>query len=81
MEPVSDEKFIRDITAIVRDGILNHGLWPARLLCPWNSLGQKTGVGFCSPLRGIFRPWDQTRISGIAGRFFTVSRQGSPQGA
>lgn len=23
MEPVSDEKFIRDITAIVRDGILN----------------------------------------------------------
>ena len=22
-----------------------HGLWPARLLCPWNSPGKNTGVG------------------------------------
>ena len=30
------------------------GLQPARLLCPWNSPGQKTGVGCCSFLQGIF---------------------------
>ena len=26
---------------------------PARLLCPWNSPGQNTGVGSCSLLQGI----------------------------
>ena len=26
---------------------------PARLLCPWNSLGKNTGVGSCSLLQGI----------------------------
>ena len=27
---------------------------PARILCPWNSPGQNTGVGSCSLLQGIF---------------------------
>ena len=31
-----------------------HGLQPAKLLCPWNSPGQTTGVGSCSLLLGIF---------------------------
>ena len=31
-----------------------HGLWPARFLCPWNSLGQNTGVGCHSLFQGIF---------------------------
>ena len=31
-----------------------HGLEPARLLCPWNSLGKNTGVGCHSLLQGIF---------------------------
>ena len=30
------------------------GLWPTRLLCPWNSLGKNTGVGCHSFLPGIF---------------------------
>ena len=29
-------------------------LWPARLLCPWGSLGKNTGVGCCFLLQGIF---------------------------
>ena len=29
-------------------------LWPARLLCPWESLGKYTGVGCHAPLQGIF---------------------------
>ena len=31
-----------------------HGLQPARLLCPWNSLGKNTGVGCHFLLQGIF---------------------------
>ena len=31
-----------------------HGLWPARLLCPWNSTGKNTGVGSHSLFQGIF---------------------------
>ena len=31
-----------------------HGLWPARLLCPWNFLGRNTGVGCHFLLQGIF---------------------------
>ena len=31
-----------------------HGLQPARLLCPWDSLGKNTGVGCHFLLQGIF---------------------------
>ena len=31
-----------------------HGLWPTRLLCPWDFLGKKTGVGCHFLLQGIF---------------------------
>ena len=31
-----------------------HGLQPTRLLCPWNSLDKKTGVGSHSLLQGTF---------------------------
>ena len=30
------------------------GLWPARLLCPWDSPGKNTGVGCHALLPGIF---------------------------
>ena len=30
------------------------GLWPARVLCPWNSPSKNTGVGSHSLLKGIF---------------------------
>ena len=33
---------------------VTHGLYPARLLCPWSSPGQNTGVGSLSLLQGIF---------------------------
>ena len=31
-----------------------YGPWPARLLCPWDSPGKNTGVGYCALLQGIF---------------------------
>ena len=30
------------------------GLWPTRLLCPWDSPGKNTGVGCHVFLQGIF---------------------------
>ena len=38
---------------------------------PWNSAGQKTGVGSLSLLQGSSQPRDETQVSHIAGRFFT----------
>ena len=31
-----------------------HGLWPARFLCPWDSPGKISGVGYHFCLQGIF---------------------------
>ena len=31
-----------------------HGLWPARLLCPWNFLSKNTGMGCHFLLQGLF---------------------------
>ena len=31
-----------------------YGLYPARVLCPWDSPGKNTGVGCHSPLQGNF---------------------------
>ena len=36
------------------DSLQPHGLQPARILCPWNSPGESTGVGCHSLLQGIF---------------------------
>ena len=33
------------VTSVVSDSLQHHGPRPARLLCPWDSLGKKTGVG------------------------------------
>ena len=34
-----------------------HGLWPARLLCSWNSPGKNNGVSSHSLLQGIVPTW------------------------
>ena len=38
----------------VSDSLGPHGLWPARLLCPWTFPGKNTGVGFYFLFQGIF---------------------------
>ena len=48
-----------------------HGLQPARLLCPCDSPGRKTGVGYHFFSRGSSQAGDQTQVSYIAGSFFT----------
>ena len=39
--------------SVMCDSLWPHGLWPARLLCPWDSPGKNTGVG-CHALQVIF---------------------------
>ena len=46
--------------------------WAARLLCPWDSPGKNSAVGSHSLLQGSFPPRDQTQVSHIADRFFTI---------
>ena len=40
--------------SVVSDSLRPHGLWPARLLCPWNSPGKNPGEGIHAFLQGIF---------------------------
>ena len=40
--------------SVVSDSVWPHGLWPTRLLCPWNSPGTNTTVGCHSLLQQIF---------------------------
>ena len=49
----------------------SHGLWPARLLCPWNSPGKNTGVAIPFS-RESSLPRDRTPVSCIAGSFSTI---------
>ena len=54
-----------------------HGLWPARLLCPWDSPGKNTGVHCHALLQGIF-PTQGSNLGflmspALEGSFFTTS--------
>ena len=40
--------------SVVSDSLRTPGLYPARLLCPWDSPGKNTGVGCHALLQGIF---------------------------
>ena len=44
----------RALCSVVSDSLRSHGLWPARLLCPWNFPSKNTGVGCHFLLQGIF---------------------------
>ena len=40
--------------SVIADSLQPHGLWLARLLCPWNFPDKNTGVGFLYLLHEIF---------------------------
>ena len=39
---------------VISDSLRTHGLQPARIFCPWDSPGKKTGVGGHVLLQGLF---------------------------
>ena len=61
--------------SVVSDSLLPHGLWPTRLLSPWDSPGKNTGVGghVCLPDPGI-----EPVSPALAGGFFTTEPPGKP---
>ena len=42
------------VTSVVSNSVQPYGLQPARLLCPWDSLGKNTGVDCHALLQGTF---------------------------
>ena len=42
------------VALVVSNFVRPYGLQPARLFCPWDSLGKNTGVGYPVLLQGIF---------------------------
>ena len=42
------------VISVVSNFLRSHGVQPARLLCPWDSLGKNTEVGCHVLLQGIF---------------------------
>ena len=56
-----------------------HGLYPARLLCPWNSSGKNIGMGSLSLIQGIF-PTQGSNPGLLHCRriLYQLSHQGSP---
>ena len=52
--PTSGILCVRVSRSVVSDSLRPHGLWPTRLLCPWDSPRRNTGVGCHSLLQGIF---------------------------
>ena len=58
--------------SVMSDSLLPHVLWPARLLCPWNSPSKNTGMGCYALLQGnLPDPGKEPRSPALAGRFFT----------
>ena len=61
--------------SVVSDSLRPHGPYS-----PWNSPGQKTGVGSLSLFQGIFQPRDRTQVPHNAGGLFTswATREAHP---
>ena len=51
---LEDLSFLKSEREGVSGSVPLHGLQPARLLCPWDSPGQNTGVDCYFLLQGIF---------------------------
>ena len=59
--------------SVVSDSLQLHGLQPTKLLCPWKNLQARILERLAIPSsRGSSPSRDQSQVSCIAGRFFTV---------
>ena len=62
------------------DSLPPHGLYPARLLCPWDSPGKNTGVGCHTLLQGIFpTQGSNPHLAHYRRILYHLSHQGSPE--
>ena len=58
--------------SVMSNSLPPHGLYPAKLLCPWNFPGKNAGVGCHSLLQGIFLTQGLNLALLHCSRFFTV---------
>ena len=49
-----------------------HGLWPSRLVCPWDFLVRISGGGCHFLFQGVFQPRDDTHSSCNAGKYWAT---------
>ena len=65
------------VASVASDSLWPHGLWPTRLLRPWDCPGKNTGVSCHALLQGIFLTQGIESASlvspALEGRFFTTS--------
>ena len=64
------------VPSVVSDSLQPCGLYPAKLLCPWDFPGNDTGVSCHALLQGIFpnQGWNPVSyVSCIGSRFFTTN--------
>ena len=70
------------IASVMSDSLQPCGLWPARLLCPWDSPGRNSEVGTMPSSRASSWPRDRTCISCffciVRWILYPLSHQGSP---
>ena len=65
--------------SVVSDSLPLHGLWPTRLLCPWDSPGKSTGVGCRALFQGIFLTQEsKPGLQHCRQILYCLSHQGSP---
>ena len=70
---------VASVSSVVSDSLWPHGLQPARLLCPQNSLSRNTGVGCHSLLQGIFlTQGSNPGLLHCRQILYCLSHQGSP---
>ena len=65
--------------SVVSNSLGPHGLQQSRLLRPWSPPVKNTGVSCHSLPRGSSQPRDQTLVSCIIGRVFTIWATGEAQ--
>ena len=66
--------------SVMSDSLLPHGLWPTRILCPWESPGKNTGVGCHALLQGIFpTQGSNPDLPHCRWILYHLSPQGSPR--
>ena len=68
--------------SVMSDSLQSYGLWPARLLCSWDSSGKHTGWSCQFLLQGIFPSQGSNQyllqVSCTADGFLTAEPLGSP---
>ena len=79
-EEAADAAHMRSVSrSVVSDSLRSRGLEPARLLCPWDSPGNSSGVGCHALLQGIFPTQELNRgLLHCRQTLYHLSCQGSP---